>query len=77
MNDLRNLIKRNFVLPFRSIQNYSRRTPRFDYGTLLLAFQDFVSIFFLSLATGAILGCITALISFSETVNYNFRYVSF
>ncbi|XP_065223200.1 sodium/hydrogen exchanger 6 isoform X2 [Planococcus citri] len=46
-----------------SIQNYSRRTPRFDYGTLLLAFQDFVSIFFLSLATGAALGCITALMT--------------
>ncbi|CAG2059186.1 unnamed protein product, partial [Timema podura] len=57
------------LLPYgRAIQNYGERyqsgSGGFETNAFFRAFGDFIGIFTLSLLIGALMGCITALISF-------------
>lgn len=53
---------------FRSIQNYAERyqsgSGGFETKAFFQALGDFFGIFMLSLVIGAVMGCLTALISF-------------
>lgn len=54
----------------RAIQNYELRYSNdggFEITAFLGAIGDFIGIFSLSLLVGALMGCLTALISFSNT----------
>lgn len=60
---------------FSSIQNYGERyqsgTGGFETKAFFKALGDFFGIFMLSLIIGAVMGCITALISFLCSWNFS------
>lgn len=65
-----------FCLNSRAIQNYELRYSNdggFEITAFLGAIGDFIGIFSLSLLVGALIGCLTALISFLKTYTIDNR----